>query len=94
MTEQILEVLTAAAVVLITRYLLPFLKTQLEKKKQETLITAVEQYVEAAEQLYKGVKRGNDRLCYVSRMLEADGVKVNGKVRAMIESAVLKCRRE
>ena len=88
MSETVLQLLSAAAVVLITRYLVPYLRAGLQGKKQEELIGKVEQYVEAAEQLYKGVKLGTERMKYVSGLLEEEVIKTDGKVRALIEAAV------
>ena len=49
MMEMVLEICMAAAVVLVTRYLVPWLKGRLEAEGQASLIEKVEQYVEAAE---------------------------------------------
>ena len=88
MMEMVLEICMAAAVVLVTRYLVPWLRGRLEAEGQASLTEKVEQYVEAAEQLIQGAARGAERLDYVEELLEADGVAVTGQVRAMIESAV------
>ena len=42
----------------------------------------------AAEQLIQGAQRGAERLSYVEGLLEADGVSVTARIRALIESAV------
>ena len=88
MMEMVLEICMAAAVVLVTRYLVPWLRGRLEAEGQASLIEKVEQYVEAAEQLIQGAARGTERLHYVEVLLEAGGVAITGQVRAMIESAV------
>ena len=88
MLEMVLEICMAAAVVLLTRYLVPWLRGRLEAEGQASLVDKVEQYVEAAEQLIQGAARGAERLSYVEELLEADGVAVTGQVRALIESAV------
>ena len=88
MLEIILEICMAVAVVLITRYLVPWLREMLSDAGQASLIEKVERYVEAAEQLIQGASRGAERLDYVEELLEEDGVAVTGQVRALIESAV------
>ena len=88
MMQMVLEICMAAPVVLVTRYLVPWLRGRLKPEGQASLIEKVEQYVEAAEQLIQGAARGAERLDYVEELLEADGVAVTGQVRAMIESAV------
>lgn len=88
MLEMVLEIAMAAAVVLLTRYLVPWLRGKLAAMGQESLTDKVERYVEAAEQLIAGAARGDERLLYVKGLLEEDGVAVTGQVRALIESAV------
>ena len=78
----------AAAVVVLTRYLVPWLKAQLDARNEASLIEKIEQYVIAAEQLIQGAQRGAERLSYVEGLLEADGVSVTARIRALIESAV------
>ena len=88
MVEIAVQLLMAAAVVILTRYLIPWLKGKLEEANQSSLIEKVERYVEAAEQLIQGASRGSERLSYVEELLEEDGVAVTGQVRALIEAAV------
>ena len=88
MLEMVLEIAMAAAVVLLTRYLIPWLRGKLEAMGQQNLIEKVERYVEAAEQLIVGAARGDERRLYVEGLLEEDGVTVTGPVRALLESAV------
>ncbi len=91
--EMVWNLVMAAAVVVLTRYLVPWLKAQLDAQNETTLIEKIEQYVIAAEQLIQGVQRGAERLSYVERLLEADGVPVTARIRALIESAVTRlCR--
>ena len=86
--EMVWNLVMAAAVVVLTRYLVPWLKAQLGARNEATLIEKIEQYVIAAEQLIQGAQRGAERLSYVEGLLEADGVSVTARIRALIESAV------
>ena len=71
-----------------TWYLVPLLKNKLETEKQASIYRKIEQYVMAAEQRIRGASRGLERLDYVEKLLDEDGVTVTGQVRAMIEAAV------
>ena len=86
--EMVWNLVMAAAVVVLTRYLVPWLKAQLDARNEATLIEKIEQYVIAAEQLIQGAQRGAERLSYVEGLLEADGVSVTARIRALIVSAV------
>ncbi|HIT94377.1 MAG TPA: hypothetical protein IAC43_04275 [Candidatus Faecivivens stercoripullorum] len=86
--EMVWNLVMAAAVVVLTRYLVPWLKAQLDARNEASLIEKIEQYVIAAEQLIQGAQRGAERLSYVEGLLEADGVSVTARIRALIESAV------
>ena len=86
--EMVWNLVMAAAVVVLTRYLVPWLKAQLDARNEATLIEKIEQYVIAAEELIQGAQRGAERLSYVEGLLEADGVSVTARIRALIESAV------
>lgn len=81
------EICTVLAAVM-TWYLVPLLKNKLETEKQASIYRKIEQYVMAAEQRIRGASRGLERLDYVEKLLDEDGVTVTGQVRAMIEAAV------
>lgn len=86
--NEILSVVFALVIVVISRYLIPYLKTRLEKEGQEKLVELIEALVQAAEQIYTGVKQGEQKKKYVVKALAADGVEITESVNAMIESAV------
>lgn len=88
MYEKILQFVLALIVVLVTRYAVPAIRAYLEAKKSDNLMTAIEELVAAAEQLFPAAKSGEKKLEYVMSMLEAEGVTVSNAVRAKIESAV------
>ena len=92
--EMVWNLVMAAAVVILTRYLVPWLKAQLDARKETALIEKIEQYVTAAEQLIQGTRRGVEKLSYVEGLLEEDGVPVTARIRALIEAAVARlCRK-
>lgn len=86
--NEILSIVFALVIVVISRYLIPYLKTRLEKEGQEQLVELIEALVQAAEQIYNGVKQGEQKKEYVVKALAAKGVEVTESVNAMIESAV------
>lgn len=86
--NEILSIVFALVIVVISRYLIPYLKTRLEKEDQEQLVELIEALVQAAEQIYNGVKQGEQKKEYVVKALAANGVEVTESVNAMIESAV------
>lgn len=85
---KVYAVLVTVLVAVMIWYLAPLLKNKLETEKQASIYRKIEQYVEAAEQLIQGAARGAERLDYVEKLLDEDGVTVTGQVRAMIEVAV------
>ena len=92
--EMVWNLVMAAAVVILTRYLVPWLKAQLDARNETALIEKIEQYVTAAEQLIQGTCHGVEKLSYVEGLLEEDGVPVTARIRALIEAAVARlCRK-
>lgn len=92
MTNEILNdaiyIIMALAVVIVTRYLVPYLNSKLAAAKQDTLAKLIENLVQAAEQLFTGEKMGEQKKSYVVNALAKDGVEITESVNAMIESAV------
>ena len=86
--NEILSIVFALGIVIISRYLIPYLKTRLEKEGQEKLVELIEALVQAAEQIYNGVKQGEQKKQYVVKALAANGGEGTESVNAMIESAV------
>lgn len=86
--NDILSIVYAVIVVLVSTYLVPFLKTKLEKEGRENLIKLIETFVSAAEQVYNGVKMGEKKKEYVVDALVKEGIVVTESVDAMIEAAV------
>ena len=86
--EMVWNLVMAAVVVILTRYLVPWLKAQLDAKNEASLIAKIEQYCLAAEQLIQGAQRGMEKLSYVEGLLEEDGIPITARIRALIEAAV------
>lgn len=71
------------------RYLVSFLKTNLDDKQDAILDQFIADLVAAAEQMYKkDDPDGTERLHYVQAMLVEAGYEVTELVQAMIESKV------
>lgn len=86
--NNIVYVVLALAVVVVTRYLVPYLKARLTAAEQEGLIQLIENLVQAAEQIFSGEKMGEQKKEYVVNALSEKGVLITESVNAMIESAV------
>lgn len=84
----------AVVAVVLTRYLVPFLKNKLEEAGQSSLISLIEQLVEAAEQVFNGVKQGDEKKQYVVNSLLEKGVAVTSEVDSQIEAAVYRMNNE
>ena len=71
------------------RYLVEWLKTNLDEKEEVLLDQFIADLVAAAEQMYKqNDPDGSERLHYVQAMLVEAGYEVTEFVQAMIESKV------
>ena len=74
---------------LITAIVIPYIKTKTTTDQQRQINTWVQIAVSAAEQIYNGPGRGEDKKKYVVEWLRQHGVTVDAdKLDAMIEAAV------
>ena len=74
---------------LITSLLVPYIRSKTTAQQQETIKMWVTIAVTAAEQLYKGTGRGEEKKQYVIDFLTKQGFKVDiAAIDALIESAV------
>lgn len=88
-TDLIQAIITLVAV-LITSFLVPYLKEKLSKEKYEKLKNWVSVAVSAAEQLY-GSKTGQQKKEYVIGFLNSKGISFDvDEVENLIESEVYK----
>ena len=92
MTFDITPVMVAVAALLaavITAIVIPYIKTKTTTDQQRQINTWVQIAVSAAEQIYNGPGRGEDKKKYVVEWLRQHGVTVDAdKLDAMIEAAV------
>lgn len=85
----IIEVAFALIGALITAVVIPYIKSRTTAQQQEEINTWVKIAVSAAEQVYKGPSRGEEKKKYVIQWLNDHGIILNeGKIDAMIEAAV------
>ena len=83
--------LIALVAILISTFLIPWIKANVDEKKQEKMLLWVNIAVDAAEKLYEGAKRGEEKKAYVLTFLEERGYTADMEaVNAAIEAAVLR----
>ena len=90
----IVEAIITIAVIVIGRYLIPFVKSHVDANKMSTLLTFVDVFVSAAEQIYKS-DQGQLKKKYVLNQLEDAGYTIDDdEIDAMIEASVLRLHKE
>ncbi len=86
----IIECAIALLSAVISAFLIPYIKNQLNESKRSRLIFWIKTAVEAAEQLF-GSKTGQQKKEYVAAFLLSKGIVVDiDEVTALIESEVYK----
>ena len=90
---QVIVALMGLATVLITTFLIPYIKTKTTKEQRETLITVIKTGVMAAEQIFTGTGLGEQKKAWVIQYLKDKGIKIDldaigTELNALIESAV------
>ncbi len=94
LTQIVVAVLTLI-ISLVSAFLVPYIKTKVTAQQLETIKLWVKVAVEAAEMLYKGSGRGEEKKKYVLDFLESKGFKLNTEeIDNLIESAVLELKKE
>ena len=85
----ILEAVVSLIAVVITVIVIPYIKSKTTVEQQQEISAWVKIAVSAAEQIYKGVGRGEEKKEYVLNWLAEKGIKIDAnELDAMIESAV------
>ncbi len=85
----VMEAVAALLAAVITAVVIPYIKTKTTTDQQRQINTWVQIAVSAAEQIYNGPGRGEDKKKYVVEWLRQHGVTVDAdKLDAMIEGAV------
>lgn len=94
LTQVIVAVLTLV-VSLITAFLIPYLKTKVSGEQLETIKFWVNIAVEAAEMIYVGTGRGQEKKEYVVQFLNSKGFTLNvAEIENLIEAAVMELKLE
>lgn len=85
----IIEAVFALIAAVITAIIIPYIKSRTTAQQQEQINTWVRIAVSAAEQIYTGSGRGEEKKAYVISWLREHGVTADeSKLDAMIEAAV------
>lgn len=85
----IIEAVAALTGVVITCILVPFIRSKTTAEQQKEINAWVKIAVSAAEQIFKGSGRGEEKKQYVIAWLKERGVTVNeNQLDALIEAAV------
>lgn len=85
----IVEAVAALIAALITAFVIPYVRSKTTAQQQAEINAWVKIAVSAAEQIYKGSGRGEEKKAYVIQWLREHGITVDeAKLDALIESAV------
>lgn len=85
----IIEAVAALIAALITAFLVPYIKSKTTAEQQKEINAWVKIAVSAAEQIFKGSGRGEEKKQYVIAWLKERGVTVDeNELDALIEAAV------
>lgn len=92
LTQIIVAILTLA-ISLVSVFLIPYLKTKVSSEQLETIKFWVNIAVEAAEMIYVGSGRGEEKKAYVVEFLNSKGFTLNTQeIDNIIEAAVLELK--
>lgn len=90
----IVEAAIALIFAIITTFLIPYIKSKVDANKLTELKEWVKIAVKAAEQIYAGVGRGDEKKQYVLNCLESMGYTIDAvEIENLIESAVLELQK-
>lgn len=85
----IVNAVIALIAAVVSTFLIPWIKSKTTSQQREDLVAWVKIAVAAAEQVYKGEKRGTEKKQYVLDFLAKSGFSINeDSVNAAIEAAV------
>lgn len=85
----IMEAIIALVVAVITAFVIPWLKGKIDADKLEQIKLWVTVAVEAAERLYNGTGRGEEKKAYVVKFLQEKGFTIDpDSLDKLIEAAV------
>lgn len=93
LTQVIIAVLTLIFSV-VSAFLIPYLKTKVSAEQLETIKFWVNIAVQAAEMIYAGSGRGEEKKEYVLKFLNSKGFTLNAEeIENIIEAAVLELKK-
>lgn len=85
----IIEAVFALIAAIITAIIIPYIKSRTTAQQREEINAWIKIAVSAAEQIYKGQGRGEEKKAYVLEWLRAHSITVDeAKLDALIEAAV------
>ena len=85
----IVEAVVAVVCAVVTCVLIPYIKSKTTTEQQAEINAWVKIAVSAAEQIYSGSGRGEEKKAYVVEWLRSHGITLDSeKLDAMIEAAV------
>lgn len=91
----IVQAVIGLAAALITAFVIPWIKAKTTKEQQDLLKDVVSGLCYAAEEIYVGSGRGDDKFDYVCEKLEEKGYELDkDTVTELIKEAVIKMRKE
>jgi len=86
---EVVQSLSTLAVAVVTAFVIPYLKSKTSEAQRNQIATWTEIAVAAAEQLFTGSGRGEEKKKYVLEFLQRKGFTVDlNALDAMIEAAV------
>ena len=90
---QVATALISLVIALVSAFLVPYLKNKLTTSQFNTMLSWVNIAVEAAEMIYTGSGRGEEKKEYVVNFLNEKGFSLNSnEIDTLIESAVLELK--
>ena len=91
----VLKAIVTLAVTVVTVIVIPWIRSRTTATQRAELAAWVKIAVEAAEQIYNGSGRGEEKKAYVLEWLENHGITADlDELDAVIEAAVLELNRE
>ena len=85
----VLQAIVGLCAAIITTFVVPYIKSKTTKEQQTQINEWVRIAVSAAEQVYEGPGKGDEKKAYVLTWLAGHGIAIDeDKLDAMIEAAV------
>lgn len=92
---QVIVALLTLAFSAVSAFLIPYIKAKVSSEQLDTIKFWVNIAVEAAEMIYTGTGRGQEKKAYVVKLLNSKGFTLNPEeIDSIIEAAVLELKLE